>query len=296
MSTGRTGISTCRRSCRRKAASRSPPTCRCRRSRSARPRSRSRAATSTGRDSATCIAIAAARPPWSTTRFRSIGRSTSRSRRVGGSYVRVLPRQSGEFDLVGWAAAQTGDWYGRSHRAASVALEGGHRWRHTRLQPWLRGGYLWASGDRNQDDDRHGTFFQMIALVAQVRAVVGLRADEPHDAFAQLIVEPRGLEARIEVHALQLASGRDLWYQGSGATASKSRFIGFSGRAAGGPPLARHGNRSRRRRADPKVLVDQRLRGHDVRGRCRHPDVHEQALDVLVGGKRNSFLAKRSHD
>ena len=54
------------------------------------------------------------------------------------------------------------------------------------------------------------------------------------DAFAQLAIEPRGLRARIEVHALHLASGADLWYQGSGATASKGRFFGFSGRSARG--------------------------------------------------------------
>jgi hypothetical protein len=55
-----------------------------------------------------------------------------------------------------------------------------------------------------------------------------------HDLFAQLWIEPRRLQARIEVHRLALASGRDLWYQGSGATASRDRFFGFSGRAAGG--------------------------------------------------------------
>lgn len=153
---------------------------------------------------------------------------------MGGSYVRVWPRQSGEFEVVGWAAVQTGDWYGQPHRAASVALEGGHRWRHSRAQPWLRAGYLWASGDRDQDDGRHGTFFQMLPssrkyALSSVYAQMNLS-----DAFAQLIVEPRGLEARIEVHALHLASGRDLWYQGSGATARSSRFTGFSGRYGGG--------------------------------------------------------------
>ena len=153
---------------------------------------------------------------------------------LGGSYVRVLPRRSGEFDLVAWIAAQTGNWYGRSHRAGSVALEAGHHWTRVRSRPWLRAGYLWASGDRNQDDDRHGTFFQMIPssrkyALSSVYAQMNLS-----DAFAQLAVEPRGLKARIEVHALQLASGQDLWYQGSGATASASRFTGFSGRAPGG--------------------------------------------------------------
>jgi hypothetical protein len=153
---------------------------------------------------------------------------------LGGSYVRVLPRQSGEYDLVGWAAAQTGDWYGRSHRAASVALEGGHRWRHASLRPWLRAGYHWASGDRNQEDDRHGTFFQMLPssrkyALSSVYAHMNVR-----DLFGQLLIEPDRFKARIEVHALQLASGQDLWYQGSGVTASEGRYFGFSGRAAGG--------------------------------------------------------------
>lgn len=153
---------------------------------------------------------------------------------VGGSYARVLPRRSGEVDLVAWMAAQTGDWYGRSHRAASAAVEAGHRWTRTPSRPWLRAGYLWASGDGNQEDARHGTFFQMLPssrkyALSSVYAQMNLR-----DAFAQLVVEPRRLKARIEVHALQLASGQDLWYQGSGATASRSRFTGFSGRASGG--------------------------------------------------------------
>ena len=54
------------------------------------------------------------------------------------------------------------------------------------------------------------------------------------DAFVQASFEPRRLQARIEVHALGLASGQDLWYHGSGATASSGRYFGFSGRAAGG--------------------------------------------------------------
>ncbi len=146
----------------------------------------------------------------------------------------MLPRDSGEFDLVAWIAGQTGDWYGRPHRAASVALEAGHRWRHAPYRPWLRAGYLWASGDRNQEDDRHGTFFQMIPssrkyALSSVYAQMNLS-----DVFAQLVVEPPRFKARIEVHALQLASGQDLWYQGSGATASKGRYFGFSGRSAGG--------------------------------------------------------------
>lgn len=153
---------------------------------------------------------------------------------LGGSYARVSPTRAGEIDAVVWGAAQLGDWYGRTHRAASVAIEAGHRWTRPRYRPWLRAGYLWASGDRNQEDATHGTFFQMVPssrkyALSSVYAQMNLR-----DAFAQLLIEPAGLRARIEVHALHLASGEDLWYQGSGATDARGRFTGFSARPANG--------------------------------------------------------------
>jgi hypothetical protein len=153
---------------------------------------------------------------------------------IGGSYARVSPTRGGELDLVGWVATQFGDWYGQPHRAASATLEGGHRWTRASSRPWLRAGYLWASGDRDGADGHHGTFFQMLPssrkyALSSVYAQMNLR-----DAFAQLIVEPRRVSARIEIHALQLARGADLWYQGSGATASNGRYFGFSARAANG--------------------------------------------------------------
>ena len=153
---------------------------------------------------------------------------------LGGSYARVSPTRAGEIDAVAWGALQAGDWYGRDHRAGSVAIEGGHRWTRAPVRPWVRAGYLFSSGDGDRLDDRHGTFFQMLPssrqyALSSVYAQMNLR-----DAFAQLQIEPRGLRARIEVHALHLASGADLWYQGSGATASNGRYVGFSGRASGG--------------------------------------------------------------
>lgn len=153
---------------------------------------------------------------------------------AGGSYARVSPTRAGELDALVWGALQTGDWYGRPHRAASVAVEAGHRWTRVAAQPHARVGYLWASGDRDGEDGRHGTFFQMLPssrkyALSSVYAQMNLR-----DAFAQVRIEPGRLRARIEVHALHLASGDDLWYHGSGATASNGRFFGFSGRASGG--------------------------------------------------------------
>ena len=152
----------------------------------------------------------------------------------GGSFAAVNIPEFNSTDLVVWGAVQTGDWYGGDHLAASAAIELGRRWPQARLAPWLRGGFHWASGDADRTDQRHGTFFQMLPssrkyALSSVYAHMNVR-----DAFAQLLIEPRRFKARIEVHALHLASGADLWYQGSGATTSDGRFFGFSGRAARG--------------------------------------------------------------
>ena len=152
----------------------------------------------------------------------------------GGSHASVRPTSQGEFDTVVWAAAEAGDWYGQSHRAASVAAEVGHRWTRAAGRPWLRAGYLWSSGDGQKDDDRHGTFFQMLPSSRQYGLSSTYAQMNLTDAFVQAWFEPRGVATRIELHALGLASGQDLWYQGSGATSSTGRYFGFSGRAAGG--------------------------------------------------------------
>ncbi len=153
---------------------------------------------------------------------------------LGGSYIRIMPRDSGEYDFVGWVAAQAGDWYGQPHRAASVALEAGHRWNRAAYAPWLRAGYLWSSGDGDGGDGRHGTFFSMLPSSRKFALSAVYAQMNVRDAFLQLRIEPRRFKARIEVHAVHLASGADLWYHGSGATASKGRFFGFSGRGADG--------------------------------------------------------------
>lgn len=151
---------------------------------------------------------------------------------VGGSHVQVLTLPSGHAELVAWGAAQAGDWYGQPHRAGSAVVEAGHRWTHARLRPYLRLGYAWASGDGAWDDGRHTTFFQMLPSSRKFALSSAYTHMNLRDAFAQLLIEPRRFNARIEVHMVSLDSGEDLWYQGSGATSSGDRFFGFSGRYA----------------------------------------------------------------
>ena len=155
---------------------------------------------------------------------------------IGGSYLAFPSWFPGRnpTSVMLWGAVQTGSWYGRDHLAASIAAEISHRWSVTRLNPTLRGGYLWASGDADGDDQRHGTFFSMLPSSRKYALSSVYSQMNLHDAFAQLSIEPDRFTARIEVHAVHLASGADLWYQGSGATASEGRYFGFSGRASGG--------------------------------------------------------------
>lgn len=153
---------------------------------------------------------------------------------VGGWHARSIATRAGELDIVAWGAMQRGDWYGQPHRAGSVALETGHRFSRLAWKPWLRAGYLWASGDSDWQDGRHTTFFQMLPSSRKFARSAVYAQMNVRDAFAQLAIEPRRFNARIEVHKVALASGADLWYQGSGATASGDRFFGFAGRYADG--------------------------------------------------------------
>lgn len=152
---------------------------------------------------------------------------------IGASHAGILPTAAGELDIVGWFAAEFGDWFGQSHRAGSVVGEAGHRWTRTRMRPWIRGGFLFASGDDDPRDDTHATFFQMLPsspkyALSAVYAQMNLR-----DGFFQVELGPgRGTRTRVEVHRLDLARGEDRWYYGSGATASTGRFFGFAGRFA----------------------------------------------------------------
>ena len=153
---------------------------------------------------------------------------------IGGSYARVAELGAGELDVVAWGAWQAGDWYGSSHRGTSAVVELGHRWTRAPLRPWLRAGYLHASGDDDPNDPAHATFFQMLPSSRKYSLSSVFAQMNVRDAFVQAWFEPRRVRARIEVHAVHLASADDLWYHGSGATASTGRFFGFAGRSGGG--------------------------------------------------------------
>ena len=152
----------------------------------------------------------------------------------GASHLGSYEIGSARADSVLWVAGQFGDWYGVPHQAVSVIAEGGYRW-PIRWQPWIRGGVLHASGDRNPLDARHGTFFPMLPstkpdLMAGTFAQMNLR-----DVFAELRLKPHPRVAISGgVHRMSLAAGNDGWYSGTGATARHGDFFGFVIRPGGG--------------------------------------------------------------
>ncbi len=173
-----------------------------------------------------------------TARPDNSGRAASRAEvgitTLGAAAVGTSPAGKGDLDWLVWFAGQTGSWYGQTHRAWSLALETGYQWK-ARWQPWVRGGYLDASGDGNPSDHRHDTFFPMLPTVRKYSMTTAYATMNLRDLFAEVIVRPTGkVTARADIRRLWLANGKDLWYAGSGATQKAGTYFGYAGRRSGG--------------------------------------------------------------
>src|SRR5207244_1230321 len=146
-------------------------------------------------------------------------RADSRSIRietVGGHTLHSFDTRFGTFDVVLWAAAQTGRWGVQRHLAGAFDLEAGVQPKIApRLKPWLRGGYYWGSGDGNPGDDKHGTFFQVLPTPRPFARFPFFNMMNNEDAFGVLILRPFDkLTISTEFHSLRLANASDGWYIG----------------------------------------------------------------------------------
>jgi len=154
----------------------------------------------------------------------------------GATLVAAAPLRDGrQWDGLIWFAGQTGSWYEQTHRAFSVAAEAGHQWGSAPWQPWLRAGMLWASGDDDPADNRHGTFFQMLPTVRRYAQTALYSQMNSRDVFVQALARPTprfGL--RADIRHVGLATARDHWYFGSGATQARGTQFGFATRPSNG--------------------------------------------------------------
>lgn len=152
---------------------------------------------------------------------------------VGGHFLKTLDTGAGKVDLLAWGALQRGDWGTLDHRAHAVALEGGYQPKNVKWKPWLRLGYFRSSGDDDNTDGTHETFFQVLPTPRIYARTPFYNLMNSNDLFASVILRPTAkLTVRADAHRLKLSEGNDLWYSGGGAYQDNS--FGYAGRPAAG--------------------------------------------------------------
>jgi hypothetical protein len=151
----------------------------------------------------------------------------------GGHILQIVPTATGPVDLLFWGALQNGSWGTQTHRAGAFAAEAG--WQPAVLKtikPWIRGGYDFGSGDGNAADGTHSTFFQVLPTPRIYARTPFFNMMNSKDAFAELILRPKRVTVRSDIHSLRLADSTDLWYSGGGAF--QATTFGYTGRPSNG--------------------------------------------------------------
>ena len=154
---------------------------------------------------------------------------------LGGHLIHRARLGRSTADLLAWGVVQRGHWGTLDHRAWAGAVEAGVQPAGLPAKPWLRAGYFQGSGDGNNADGVHRTFFQSLTTVRLYAQFPFFNMMNNRDLFAQLILRPvpNQLMLRADVHRLWLTNANDLWYVGSGVTQRQGSF-GYGGRPSGG--------------------------------------------------------------
>src|SRR5262249_11269890 len=88
----------------------------------------------------------------------------------GGHTLHAFETGGGTINLMFWGAAQTGRWGTQQQRAGAIDAEAGFQPKALpKLKPWVRGGFMWGSGDKNPNDATHGTFDALGHLLRHLR-------------------------------------------------------------------------------------------------------------------------------
>ena len=153
---------------------------------------------------------------------------------LGGHYLHAEETNAGTVDVLFWGALQFGSWGTLAQRAGAFAAEAG--WQPPvlpRVKPWLRGGYDYGSGDKNPNDETHGTFFQLLPTPRIYARFPFFNMMNNRDAFGEFVFRPaKGMVIRSDIHALSLAKANDLWYSGGGVY--QPWTFGYTGRPSNG--------------------------------------------------------------
>lgn len=164
---------------------------------------------------------------------RALDHKNIRIGTYGGDMIASLPAGAVSIDGLVWGAGQSGTWGLLDHSAGAIAIEAGVRFDKAPTTPWLRGGYLRTTGDDNNTDGTHNTFFQVLPTPRTYARLPFYNMMNSTDSFVQLIDKPgKKIEVRSDLHFLKLTAPTDLWYQGGGAYDNK--VFGYVGRPANG--------------------------------------------------------------
>ena len=162
------------------------------------------------------------------------GQSDIELHTFGGHLVGAYKVGEGLWDVLGWGAYQTGDWFELDQSSYAWAAETGYQFVQAPWQPWLRGGFNTGSGDGDTGDGDHETFFQMLPTGRLYSFSLLYNMMNTQDAFVSLIVKPQDwLTLRTEFHNLRLSDRNDRWYLGSGAM-HNNVADDFAARTSGG--------------------------------------------------------------
>lgn len=138
---------------------------------------------------------------------------------VGGHYLQLVPTAAGPIDLLVWGAGQFGDWGMLDHSGyAGVAELGWQPAILKGLKPWIRVGGYTSSGDDDNTDGSHGTFFQGLPTPRGYARFPFYALMNLQEVSASLTLRPGSKTTiRADVRGLRLAQENDGWYVGGGA-------------------------------------------------------------------------------
>lgn len=152
----------------------------------------------------------------------------------GAHSLHAFATSGGVFDVLAWGAVQTGRWGTQQQRAYAMDFESGFQPAILpKLKPWLRGGFTEGSGDKNANDNTHGTFFQVLPTPRAYARFPFFNMMNTEDGFGALLLRPHPkVTLSTEFHSLRLSSANDLWYSGGGVYQPWS--FGYTGRSTSG--------------------------------------------------------------
>lgn len=160
---------------------------------------------------------------------RALDHQNVRIGTYGMSEATAIPTGPGAVDLLFWGVLQNGQWGFLNQHSGGYAVEGGYRMTRVKSQPWLRGGILRTTGDNNNADGTHNTFFQVLPTPRVYARFPYFNMMNLKDEFVQFLARPTAkMDLRTDLHFLQLTSPTDFWYGGGGAYDNK--VFGYTGR------------------------------------------------------------------